>query len=119
MNTMRTEWVTGYYIGERAKSIIEHANAGIGYFIIQQGRQGNQATCLAAFQRATDSPVPEHLDVVRDARMIAKLDKRHEQRNGERKRQEPQQTILANPDVINNIRDTLKRHRGPIPAEAA
>lgn len=79
---MQVEWVLGRFIGDRAKSVIDHANAGMGYFIIEQGKQGNQQTCLAAFRRAMDSPVPEHLDLVRDMSMLRKLNDRHDARHG-------------------------------------
>lgn len=81
---MQTEWCIGRAIGDRAKSIIEHANAGIGYFILEQGRQGNQATCLYAFRRAVDGPTPESLTKVIDFAMIRKLDARADSRGGDR-----------------------------------
>jgi hypothetical protein len=79
--TMKIEWVIGRAIGDRAKSIMDHANAGIGYFIMESGKQGNQQTCLYAFRRAADAPVPDHLTVVVEYHRIQKLDDRYSARH--------------------------------------
>jgi hypothetical protein len=80
---MSAEWVVGRYTGERAKSVMDHANAGIGYFILQQGGKGTGMWCLAAFVRPLDSPTPEHLTRVTDRSQLAKLEARRNARMGQ------------------------------------
>lgn len=79
---MPVEWVIGRAVGDRAKSIIAHANAGIGYFVLEQGKQGSQAFCLYATRRVMDSPLPEHLNLVTDPIMLKKLDDHLARRQG-------------------------------------
>lgn len=101
---MKATWYTGRALGDRAKSIIDHANAGIGYFIIEQGKQGNQQTCLYAFLRADDSPAPEHLTKVTDRFMLKKLNDRDAARHGTIKRPEQRPTAPIQ-EVMTNRKD--------------
>lgn len=70
-----TEWVVGRFTGEQAKSVMAHANAGIGYKIIQKGPAGNSYV-LAAFRRPCGLPLPDHLTRVTDPIQIARLQAR-------------------------------------------
>lgn len=58
---MNGKWVIGRYKGARAKSVKEHADAGIGYYIKEESGAGGNYDVLAAFLIASDKPVPEHL----------------------------------------------------------
>lgn len=58
---MEMEWVKGRYEGERAKSVSAHADSGLGYVILERGRDGMQQYVMAASRRAVDSPIPPHL----------------------------------------------------------
>ncbi len=70
------DYVVGRYNGERAKSVLAHAHAGSGYYILEEGRQGNQAWCLAvSIWCEPNGPIPEHLTKVVDPFLIKKLDK--------------------------------------------
>lgn len=117
--SMGYQWAIGYYIGEQAKSIIEHANAGIGYFLIEQGRQGNQATAQAAFRHAMDGPMPEHLSLVTAEGMIRKLNDRWDARHGVDRREATPQP--ASQQKMMEIRETLskrlKRRATPAPVD--
>jgi len=77
---MPWQWVIGKWTGDLASSVINHANAGITYFSLDQGRQGNQPYIMAAFRRVKDSPVPEHLSIA-DEHIARKLDRRLEERH--------------------------------------
>lgn len=77
---MPCDWVVGRFEGNRAKSVMDHAGAGIGYIILEQGGGMGSRWCLATFRRACDSPVPPHLTVVTDPSKIAKYEKIREAR---------------------------------------
>ena len=72
---MQCEWVVGTYESERAKSVLRHAEAGIGYIILESVGRGNSQTIVAAFRRPMDSPLPAHLTAVKDPAQIAKYEK--------------------------------------------
>jgi hypothetical protein len=61
MINMTTHWVVGVWKGEAAKSITLHANAGIGYILIEQGGRGTELMVKAAFRHADDSPLQPNL----------------------------------------------------------
>jgi hypothetical protein len=73
-NNIEAKWVVGAYQGERAKSVMAHAAAGIGYRILQNSGKGPQSQILAAFQTA-DFPIPPHLTEVKDPIKIQQLEK--------------------------------------------
>lgn len=76
MEIMQTEWVVGRYKGDRAKSVLAHANEGIGYIILDTTQtRGASLEVVAAFRRPKDSPRPEHLELVVDPYKIAKYEK--------------------------------------------
>lgn len=77
---MEVQWVIGVYTGERAKSVKAHADAGIGYFIREEGGKGAQYRVIAAFKRPMDSPIPPHLDKATPSVATA-LDRLHDQRH--------------------------------------
>ncbi len=73
-------WVVGSFDGEAAKSVQAHADAGIGYIILDSAGRGQSSTVVAAFRRAEDSPLPPHLEEVRDPAKIDKYEKIRKQR---------------------------------------
>lgn len=79
---MQCEWVIGRYKGDRAKSIKAHAEAGIGYIIVDVFGTGGAQEVVAVFRRACDSPLPDHLQLVRDPYKIQKYEKIFKQRSG-------------------------------------
>ena len=99
------DWVVGRYTGERAKSVLAHAHAGIGYKILEEGRQGNQQWCLAAsIWPEPNGPIPEHLTKVVDPFMIKKLENH---RRPEQKRQAPIKPV--DPKRMAEIRDIFNK----------
>lgn len=77
---MKFEWVKGRYTGKKATSVIEHADEGIGYIIIEKGKDKNEAFVIAAFRRALDSPRPHHLEELSEyelRKVEAAWDRRH------------------------------------------
>lgn len=110
---MLVEWVIGRAIGDRAKSILDHAHAGMGYQILEQGKQGNQAFCLYAFRRAMDSPVPDHLTRVVDPFMLKKLNDREDQRRGMDRR--PSVENRASPAKVAALKDMFAKRKLPAP----
>ena len=83
---MKTEWVIGQYTGKEAESVEGHANAGIGYFIIDTAGRGVNRTVVAAFRRVCDSPTPPHLQKVHDKFKLEAWEKRRAERSGIRPR---------------------------------
>lgn len=84
-NTIRADWVIGVFTGDRAKSVKEHADAGIGYFIQMEEGRGMSHTVHAAFRRVADTPIPEHLNRATPAQ-VEKLEKLYRERTGQRER---------------------------------
>lgn len=60
---MKAEWVIGVFTGERAKSVKDHADAGIGYFIQKEEGRGVTYTVHAAFRRAVAGLRPDYLEM--------------------------------------------------------
>jgi hypothetical protein len=79
---MKSEWVIGQFTGEQANSVDAHANAGMGYFIIDTAGRGVNRTVVAAFRRVCDSPTPAHLQKVTDPFKIQTWEKRRMERSG-------------------------------------
>lgn len=73
---INAEWVVGRFLGEQAKSVLAHANMGIGYKILSQGKQGNGTWVLAAFKRGIGQMLPDHLTRVTDPLQVARLNAR-------------------------------------------
>lgn len=78
---MQYEWVIGNFEGERAKSVLDHAGAGVGYYIRSQSGAGRNVGVEAAFRRACDRPRPEHLKLA-DQFQVSKLEKMFKERTG-------------------------------------
>lgn len=78
---MTYEWTIGTYTDERAKSVIAHADAGIGYFIQNRGGAGKAFTVTAAFRRPQDSILPDNC-IVANYSQVIKLDRMFDSRQG-------------------------------------
>lgn len=76
-----SSWVVGRYTGARAKSVAAHAEAGIGYIMLENQGTSNNPDILVAFQ-STSNPLPEHLTPVTDPIKIMKYEKIRHQRMG-------------------------------------
>ena len=61
--TMKFDWCIGVFKGDQAGSILGLANEGVGYFIRKSTGSGKALEVEAAFRRARDSAVPDHLTV--------------------------------------------------------
>lgn len=79
---IKYDWVVGRFKGDRAKSVINHTGAGMAYFVLDTIGVGQSQTVIAAFRKACDSPIPEHLELVTDIRKIEKLEKMRKERQG-------------------------------------
>lgn len=77
MKNQEVRWVVGGYQGERAKSVLAHAHAGIGYQILEQSGGGANSKVLAAF-RTGELPIPDHLTEVIDPYKIELLEKKRQ-----------------------------------------
>jgi hypothetical protein len=78
---MRAVWVVGNFEGRQARSVMDQAGSGICYFILESS-EGRNPTCIAAFRRPCDSPIPEYLEEVRDRFKIEKYEKMRKERQG-------------------------------------
>jgi len=79
---MLCKWVIGRWSGKQAKSVEDHAAAGLTYFIIDASGRGEGREVVAAFRRACDSPVPEHLEVITDPFRIVEYEEKRKARMG-------------------------------------
>lgn len=61
MSGIETVWVIGRFKGDRAKSVKQHADAGLGYFIREEGGRGTVYEVEAAFRWPVVGPLPHHL----------------------------------------------------------
>lgn len=82
MSSMQPSWVVGVFEGERARSVLDHADAGIGYIILERAGKGRNQTCLAAFRRMMDSPLPPEFTEVKNPTKIAEYESRRLSRAG-------------------------------------
>lgn len=73
---MEYTWVIARYTynSERGKSALAHANAGIGYVLMNPER-GRADDILVAFKWALNKPIPHHLDQASEVQ-IERLEKR-------------------------------------------
>lgn len=78
---MEYQWVIGAFTGDRGKSVKAHADAGLGYFIQQESGAGQGYTVHAAFRRANDSSLPDHLGIC-NPYQVDKLEKLYSARHG-------------------------------------
>jgi len=76
MLPVKYKWVCGSYSGSKAKTIIEHANMGMGYKVLQITGKGQGFTVLAAFRFPLVKPIPSHLTEIVDKDRIKKLEER-------------------------------------------
>lgn len=77
-----SQWVVGRAVGDQAKSIIAHAQMGVGYHILEQGREAQSVFCLYAFRRPTNSPCPDHLTPVNKSELMGRLEAKDLARRG-------------------------------------
>lgn len=74
MSNILSIWVKARYTGQRAKSVLEHANAGIGYIVLERPETGS-GWVVAAFRRIS-GPLPPGVEQIKDPRMLDALDKK-------------------------------------------
>lgn len=79
---MMAEWVVGVFEGQQAKSVIDHADAGLTYIVLERGGNKFNPQCTAAFRRAMDSPLPAHLIAVKDPKKIDEYERIRKSRSG-------------------------------------
>lgn len=73
----QSRWVIGTYQGLRAKSVVEHAHAGIGYVLIDESGKGDAKTATVAFRYAEPGALPDHLVEVTNQAQIAAFESRY------------------------------------------
>lgn len=83
-DVMEAEWVVGRFEGGKAKSVVEHGDAGIGYIILERGGSRGNSFCVATFRRAFDSPLPSYLERVVDPFKIQEYENIRKARQGVR-----------------------------------
>lgn len=105
-------WVLERTEGDRAKSIQAHADAGMTYYVVDQGRAGNKPWVLAAFKRMhANGPLSPHLQIVTDAQMIASLNRRDEIRHPSQYRQTAERGSRASAGAV---RDVLEKRKATL-----
>ena len=80
---IKSRWIVAIYTGDAARSVKAHADAGIGYLILQEAGRGQGYQVKAAFRRPADAPVPNNARVA-DGAESARLEKQFHARNGTR-----------------------------------
>lgn len=74
MSSIYTIWAKARYTGDRAKRVLEHANMGIGYIVLERPEKGS-TWAVVAFRRAS-GPLPVGVEEIKDQRLIASLEKK-------------------------------------------
>lgn len=80
--SVEAQWVVGVFEGLRGKSVLEHANQGSGYLILENKGNKNSPYVLAAFRYAGPMPVPEHLEKVTDVFKVQDYEQKRLRRSG-------------------------------------
>lgn len=79
-NSTEARWVVARYTGDRAKLVMAHAAAGLGYYTLETGRAAGQQFCVVAFVQAVQGPLEPHLTEITDPVRIARLEARRARR---------------------------------------
>ena len=101
-------WCIGVYEGERAKSVLDHASLGIGYFIRRSEGGGRGAWVEAAFRWPTNHLQPEHLSIA-DPVASMKLDRLYRERHS----YEDRSPIItrASKQTVDKVRELLAKRK--------
>lgn len=75
-------WVIASYEGERAKSVLAHADVGIGYIVLERGGNRYSPSALVAFDYRGEMPLPHHFQEVKDPYKIKDYERRKRARMG-------------------------------------
>ena len=75
-------WVCGGFENNQAKQVIAHADAGIGYLVLDRGGSRHNPVVTVAFIWANNQPLPAHLERVIDHQKIEKYNKQLAERQG-------------------------------------
>lgn len=78
MSNQECRWVVGKYIGTQARSIALHADAGVGFHVLERDNGG----VLVAFRYGGPWPLPAHLVEITDPIKIAKYESMRRSRTG-------------------------------------
>jgi len=103
---VKGSWVVGSFEGEQAKRVVDHADAGVGYIILERAGSKVHPAVLAAFRRAEDSPIPVHLNEVKDHYKIEKYEETRRQRAGIQHRPVVLSTTTKQ---MSDVRENLKK----------
>lgn len=101
-NEIKSDWVMANLAGKAARTALDHADVGIGYFVLERPENGSGYVTVA-FRRPQDSPMPEGVSVVMNPQLIAKLDKMYNYRHGIREDKAIQQVTRQ----LDDLRQTL------------
>lgn len=77
---MEYQWVIGRFEDEQAERVQAYADKGIGYFVQKAEGKGKGRIVTAAFKRAIDGPLPDHLDLA-TIYQVEKLENMEHRRN--------------------------------------
>jgi hypothetical protein len=83
-----SRWVIGTYSGARMKSVLAHAEAGVGYLVLGQ----DMGSVTVAFIYAGPWPAPSHLQVIDDPHRVEEYSTMWRMRQGLHKKQDRRQT---------------------------
>lgn len=119
-NSIKVQWVKTQLNGKQAISAVEHADAGIGYFVLERSDQKGGWTTFA-FRRPMDTPCPEGVAPVMNPGLINKLDGMYNKRHdiidreainpvSQKKIDDLRQTLFARKQEATSV------HRGSDPA---
>ena len=61
MKTIQCTWVKGRYEDDKARYILGLIEHGIGYFILEKGKDGNKNYIVAASLTPLNKPLPLHM----------------------------------------------------------
>ena len=61
-NTMLYEWRKVRYKGDAAKNTLGLANQGIGYIVLESGKDKGETYCIVAYKQPLDRQIPDHVE---------------------------------------------------------
>lgn len=80
--SVRAVWVIASHKGEQAKSVLAHAHAGVGsYIVLKNDGNRNSPECTVAFRYVPVDGIPHHLLEVRDPIKIDEYERIFKNRN--------------------------------------
>lgn len=60
------EWKKIRYTGDLARNAIALANGGVGYVLLESGKDRGELFAIVAYKQTLDGPIPDHVESLTD-----------------------------------------------------